>query len=458
MPKATREIRLYPKQKSFIDSKALFRAFVGGIGSGKSWLLSYDMLRKSKPEHTYMIVSPTYSMLSDSILRTFLALARDLDLIDGARRSAPPEVQLKTGAEILFRSADDPEKLRGPNLAGVALDEASLMSREVYDIAIGRLRQHGRQGWLTAAFTPKGRQHWTYKVFGTKQPNTELFHATTDENPFLPEAFTLTVGQQYGSRKRRQELGGEFLDVEGALFQRDWFQIIDCGAVPPLAQLVRAWDLASTEQKNANDPDWTVGLLLGRDKAKVLYVLDVRRTRSSPQQVERLVRATAEADGRTVEIWMEQEPGSAGKFVAESFGKLLLGFRFNAERSTGSKVDRALPCAAAAENGLIKVARSGWNDAFLDEVESFPGGGHDDQCDALSLAFAKATTPRWKFDIYLGPTAPREQEQSAQMEYQMKENAWQEEGTREGEGVWTNIIRDDPVSRPTWPRASRFRR
>ncbi len=57
------------------------------------------------------------------------------------------------------------------------MDEASLSKQEAYDILIGRLREGGEQGWLSATFTPKGKTHWTYKKFGTGQPDTELIHA-----------------------------------------------------------------------------------------------------------------------------------------------------------------------------------------------------------------------------------------------------------------------------------------
>ena len=62
---------------------------------------------------------------------------------------------------------------------------------------------------------------------------------------------------------------------------------------------------------------------------------------------------------------------------------------FHGERSTGSKADRAQPLAAQAEGGTVKLMRSPWNKDFLDEIEIFPFGTHDDQADAASLALAK---------------------------------------------------------------------
>src|SRR5262249_7810279 len=80
---------------------------------------------------------------------------------------------------------------------------------------------------------------------------------------------------------------------------------------------VRAWDLAATEQKDGNDPDWLVGCLMGEDDQSRYWVLDVKRYRISPLKVRQTIRVTAEADGADVEIVIEQEAAAAGKILAE---------------------------------------------------------------------------------------------------------------------------------------------
>jgi hypothetical protein len=224
-----RTIRLHPAQRDFLRSDALFRAFSGGIGSGKSWAGAYDLIRRAGAGRLYLVAAPTYAMLSDATFRTFLALAEELGVADpaGVRRSAPPSLRLRTGAEVLFRSADEPDRLRGPNLSGVLMDEASLMPVDAFTVLIGRLREAGEQGWLAACFTPKGRAHWTFETFATGRPNTALFRARTSDNPFLPAGFEANVRAQYTSALAAQELEGEFVDLGGALFRRSWFPAVD---------------------------------------------------------------------------------------------------------------------------------------------------------------------------------------------------------------------------------------
>jgi predicted phage terminase large subunit-like protein len=386
-----KQIRLHPAQKDFLTSKALYRSFVGGIGSGKSWAGSYDLIKRSKPSRLYMVVAPTYSMLQDSTFRSFCAVAAELGVVTpkDIRKGAPPTVKLQTGAEVIFRSGDDPDHLYGPNLSGIWLDECSLMAVDVFNVGIGRLREGGEQGWLSATFTPKGLSHWTYQVFATGRPNTAMFSCRTADNPFLPEDFHETVAGQYTSRLALQELEGRFVETEGGLFRREWFKVVD--AAPKLTAKVRAWDLASTpKEKKSQDPDWSVGALLGKDEAGDIHILNIVRLRGSPQQVEAAVRSTAELDGKDTAIWMEEEGGSSGKTVIDHYvRRVLAGFNFRAERSTGDKATRAMPLAAASERGLVKVVRAHWNADLLDEFGAFPYGGHDDIVDSCSLAFNK---------------------------------------------------------------------
>ena len=165
MPTPIDAIRLHPAQHAFRHSAAIYRGFVGGRGSGKSWAGSYDLCRRARPGRLYLVAAPTYRMLSDSSIRTFQEVGSRLRFIRDFSKGEMIAT-LGNGAQVLFRSTDDPDRLRGPNLSGAWLDEAGDMDEEAYLIAIACLREAGEQGWLSATFTPRGRSHWTFRVFG----------------------------------------------------------------------------------------------------------------------------------------------------------------------------------------------------------------------------------------------------------------------------------------------------
>jgi hypothetical protein len=82
----------------------------------------------------------------------------------------------------------------------------------------------------------------------------------------------------------------------GLYFKREWCAVVDEN--PADLDVVRYWDLAATEKTQFNDPDWTVGIKLGRDRNGGYWLLDVVRRRANPGDVEKLLLDTATQDGK----------------------------------------------------------------------------------------------------------------------------------------------------------------
>jgi predicted phage terminase large subunit-like protein len=181
---------------------------------------------------------------------------------------------------------------------------------------------------------------------------------------------------------------------EGGVFKREWFNNPVKRVPYDHLNLVRAWDLASTSDPS-NDPDYTVGLLMGRDRdTKILYIIDVIRGRFSPGEREQKIISTAILDSTSCTIRVPQDPGGAGKFEAHHLAGLLQGYRVSTEREEGSKENRADPFVAQCEHGFVKMVEAPWNQAFVEELCAFPNGAHDDQVDAVSAAFRSVVRGR----------------------------------------------------------------
>ncbi len=182
-------------------------------------------------------------------------------------------------------------------------------------------------------------------------------------------------------------------DYEGGFFQRNWFEIVD--AAPVTGKVCRYWDLAATEQDGKNDPDWTVGHKMRRDRQGIFYIEDVDRFQGSAFKVEARIVNTASQDGRLCKIGLEQEPGASGKLVANYYTRVLSGYNVKVDSPSASKTVRASPFAAQAEAGNVKLVRGPWNKAYLDELCEFPNGKHDDQVDGSSGAFHQLDESRY---------------------------------------------------------------
>ncbi len=172
----------------------------------------------------------------------------------------------------------------------------------------------------------------------------------------------------------------------GMFFQRSFFEVVK--AVPKGGlKAVRYWDRAATKKTESNDPDYTVGIRLEKDKNNILYVTDMVRIQQSPLGVQSAIKNTASQDGSSVRIGIEQDPGQAGVSEADYLVRMLQGYNVKTVKATQDKVTRALPASSQAEAGNIKILQAPWNEDFFRELENFPEGGHDDIVDALSGAF-----------------------------------------------------------------------
>jgi len=206
--------------------------------------------------------------------------------------------------------------------------------------------------------------------------------------------------------RQRLELGNWLVrSSAGQVFARQWFPIIPPAEVPD-GVAIRYWDRAASVPTGRNrDPDWTVGLKLLRTKSREFIVTDVVRFRGTPATVLETIKRTMLADGPKVTQWLEEDPGSAGKAEVSHLTRELgatttqpgddwlpQGFTVRTRRPMGSKVERANPVSAMAEQGHVKLVRAGWNEQFLRELHGFPDSAHDDQVDALSGAYAVASS------------------------------------------------------------------
>jgi predicted phage terminase large subunit-like protein len=148
---------------------------------------------------------------------------------------------------------------------------------------------------------------------------------------------------------------------------------------------IRYWDKAGTEDGGA----YTAGVKMQKTKDGQFIVLDVIRKQMSPMGREKRILQTAIDDGKSCKVWIEQEPGSAGKESAASTIRNLAGYSVEADKVTGSKEDRAEPYAAQVEGANVLLLKADWNKDFIGEHELFPSGKYKDQVDAAAGAFNK---------------------------------------------------------------------
>lgn len=203
------------------------------------------------------------------------------------------------------------------------------------------------------------------------------------DNPHVDPGYRAKLLQLDPVRRAQLERGDWLVrPAAGAYFKRAWVkEWLDTPPAKP-SRRVRYWDLAA-------GGDYAVGTRYSR--AEPLWVVeDVVRLRGTPHQVRATVFATMAADGSKVETFVERDPGQAGKDQEHSYlsAKEAQGYNLRFRPKRVDKITAFGPFSAQAQAGLVAVVRGAWNGAWLAELEAFPEGQNDDQCDSVSGAHA----------------------------------------------------------------------
>jgi predicted phage terminase large subunit-like protein len=285
------------------------------------------------------------------------------------------------GGWVQVKSADNPATLRGEGLDLVVVDETAHIPKfvEAWQQSL-RPALSDRQGRAIFISTPRGF-NWFWELY--KKAETEAdwasFQHPTWDNPFI-EPEEIESAKKLPQLVFRQEYGAEFVQLAGALFRREWFQILQ--AVPNISY-VRFWDLATSTKTSA---DFTVGVKTGLTNDASLIIADVVRGKWEWPQVVQIISQTALADGPGVVQGVETVGIQTGMYQTLMNEPALAGIAFRPVRVTKDKLTRALPWLARAEQRKVVLVQAEWNAAFLDEVCAFPEAQHDDQVDAVSGA------------------------------------------------------------------------
>lgn len=396
-----------PPQAAFLSLDAKEALYGGAAGGGKSDALLMGALQHvDDPRSKAILFRRTYGELS--LPGALLDRAHEwLGPTDAHWNGQEYQWTFPSGATLNFgylQHENDKYRYQSANFTYIGFDELTAFAETQYTYLFSRLRREVESPIplrMRSASNPGGVGHeWVLDRFLVRgRGEGRVFvPARLADNPYLDQAAYEESLSELGEVDRRRLLDGDWrVRPKGNLFRRHKVEVLDETDLPPLVRTVRWWDLASTEQSaESSDPDWTVGVLMGITASHQYVVLDVVRARLGPAEVESLIETTTRADGRAVQVFMEQEPGSSGKNTIAYYTRLLRGYSFKGIRSTGTKEERARPwsgqwmAGGKGERGNVKIKRAPWNSAYLEEHEVFGQPGvHDDQVDASSGAFSQ---------------------------------------------------------------------
>jgi phage terminase large subunit-like protein len=189
----------------------------------------------------------------------------------------------KNGAMATCFSADEPDRLRGPQHDGAWGDEiASWRYPDAWDQLMFGLRI-GRNPRVVATTTPRPVK-LIRNLLAREGKDVVVTRGRTIENVAnLAPAFLTEIMWRYeGTRLGRQELDAEVLqDVPGALWQREWIDRDRVAAAPELRRIVVAIDPAMSTSEGSDETGIVVAGVGGDDHG---YVVDDLSGRYAPHE------------------------------------------------------------------------------------------------------------------------------------------------------------------------------
>lgn len=224
-------------QAEFLQLPHKFRAFVGGFGSGKTWVVSTAQCEGfwQHPLINQGYFAPTYPHIRDIFFPTIEEVAFEMGLRTKVNESNK-EVHFFEGRKYrgttICRSMDDPDRIVGFKIGNASVDELDLLKRDKAALAwrkiIARMRykRDGLRNGIDVATTPEGFKFVYEQFYKLPQEKPELqslyglIQASTYENAkFLPDDYISSLLASYPAQLIAAYLEGKFVNLtSGAVY------------------------------------------------------------------------------------------------------------------------------------------------------------------------------------------------------------------------------------------------
>ena len=253
------DVNLLPTQLKFYESLVKNIAYIGGYGSGKTRILCELALKLAvnNPGTQGSLISPTYQMSVDPVILTMEEILTERNIKYKYHQTKHKIYLPEVVHTIKFLSADRPERIKGPTLSYIGMDEAALIDDMAWKNAFARVRDpkakilkrfivgtpEGLGGFVYEEFVEKiekanqiinnAKKDWTELKTRTdidkereqlrkkviqayKRINQyKLFVASTRENIFLDESYVEDLEENFSENMRVAYVEGGFCDLSG---------------------------------------------------------------------------------------------------------------------------------------------------------------------------------------------------------------------------------------------------
>lgn len=338
------------------------------------------------------LVAPTAADVRDVLIEGpsgFLAVASDSTrpIWEPSKR----RLEWPNGATATAYSAEEPERLRGPQHDLAFCDEAAAWRfPEAMDMLLFGLRV-GKRPRMLITTTPKPVK-LIKDLLAREGVDVVVTRGKTLDNAanLAPTFLSQIVAKYDGTRLGRQELNAELLeDVPGALWARSWLDAGRVNEAPPLRRIVVAIDPAVSTSEGSDETGIVVAGIAADQR---MYVLDDLSGKFGPDEWAR--RAM-----RAYHRWQADriigEKNNGGDLIESVIRSVEKHVPYRAVHASRGKVPRAEPISALYEQGKVSHVGMGLailEDqmcAFTSDFDRSRSGYSPDRMDALVWALTE---------------------------------------------------------------------
>lgn len=216
----------YPAQREWIekieDPSVKYACLIIGRQTGKSLLITNLALKWSLENNgvNTMIVSPVYSQ-SRKIYEDIERVLAGTPLLVSSNKSNY-EMKLLNGSKIIFRSAENPDSLRGYTNHYLLIDEAAFIRNNVWD-EILRPTILVRGVKCVFASTPKDKSSYLFKIYqyglDPDKPEYVSMNGSSYSNPYINKEDLDEAKKTMPEDIFLSEVMGQFTQGGGSVFK-----------------------------------------------------------------------------------------------------------------------------------------------------------------------------------------------------------------------------------------------
>ena len=373
--------------------------YLAGRGAGKTrtaaeWM-AWEAIKS--PKTRWAVVAATFSDVRDTCAEGesgLVSILKRYGALENYNRSMG-EIRLTNGSRIKLFSADEPDRLRGPQFHGAWCDElAAWRYEDTWDqLQFGlRLGEHPR----TLVTTTPRPVPIIKRLLERTDGSVKLVRGSTFDNAknLAPSALAQLRARYEGTRLGRQELYAEVLtDTPGALFTQ---ALIDDKRVQHYSDFTRVVVAVDPAVTLSEDSDETGIVVVGLGADGRFYVMADRSCKDTPLGwSKRVVQAYEDYQADRVVV----ETNQGGSFIETTLRQINPNMAITGVVAKIGKRLRAEPISSLYEQG--RVSHIGTFDALEEQMVSWlpDSGNSPDRLDALVHGIASLTTQTSKFDL-----------------------------------------------------------